>query len=239
MIKKILRRFTLTEKKIIQQFRECGGVIGKGCKIYSPKTFKIDYGKAFLIEIGDYCKITDGVVIIAHDYSRSVVRFKYGENVGGSAPITIGNNCFIGMNAMILMGTQIGNNCIVGAGSVVKGTFPDDVVIAGNPARIVCTIEEFYQKRKTRCLTEAVACVKQIHKNTGRLPTIKQMGDGFAWLYLPRKEETIRNYPGYFQLSGDIPEKIINDFMKTPAMFESFDEFLDYACKKADIRRKE
>lgn len=53
------------------------------------------------------------------------------------APIKIGDNCFIGMNSIILKETTIGKNCIVGAGSVVHGTFPDDVIIAGNPAKIV------------------------------------------------------------------------------------------------------
>ena len=49
----------------------------------------------------------------------------------------IGNDCFIGMNSIILKGTTLGNNVIVGAGSVVHGHFPDNVIIAGNPAKIV------------------------------------------------------------------------------------------------------
>lgn len=238
MIKRILNRMTLTEERPMENFRQHGGMIGKGCKIYAPGSVTLDMGKAFLIEIGDYCKITEGVTILAHDYSRSVVRMKYGENVGGSAPVSIGNNCFIGMNATILMGTKIGNNCIIGAGSVVKGAYPNEVVIAGNPAKIVCTLEEFYKKRKARCLDEAVTCVKQIYKNTGKLPTVKQLGDGFAWLYLPRTEKTIRDYPAYFCLSGDVSEWIVRDFMNTPGMFESFDAFLDYACEKAEIPKK-
>lgn len=58
------------------------------------------------------------------------------------APIVIGDNTFIGMNAIILKGTAIGRNCIVGAGSVVHGTFPDGVVIAGNPAKIIKSTSE-------------------------------------------------------------------------------------------------
>ena len=49
----------------------------------------------------------------------------------------IGDDCFIGMNSIILKGTTLGNNVIVGAGSVVHGKFPDNVIIAGNPAKIV------------------------------------------------------------------------------------------------------
>ncbi|CAM4400028.1 MULTISPECIES: DapH/DapD/GlmU-related protein [Pseudoalteromonas] len=49
----------------------------------------------------------------------------------------IGENCFIGMGSAIQAGTVLGNNCVVGANSVVRGHFPDNVVIAGVPARII------------------------------------------------------------------------------------------------------
>jgi acetyltransferase-like isoleucine patch superfamily enzyme len=52
-------------------------------------------------------------------------------------PIIIGDGCFIGSNSIILKGTNLGKNCVVGAGSVVYGSFPDNVIIAGNPAMII------------------------------------------------------------------------------------------------------
>lgn len=61
--------------------------------------------------------------------------------------IHIGNNCFIGARSFILPGTTIGNNCIVGAGSVVSGNVPDDSVIAGNPAVIICRTSEWAEKK--------------------------------------------------------------------------------------------
>lgn len=54
----------------------------------------------------------------------------------------IGEGCFLGANSIILKGTTLGKNVIVGAGSVVCGSFPDNVIIAGNPARIVKENEE-------------------------------------------------------------------------------------------------
>lgn len=48
---------------------------------------------------------------------------------------------WIGLNALILKGTIIGDNCVVGAGAVVKGKFPANCVIAGNPAKIVKRFE--------------------------------------------------------------------------------------------------
>ena len=56
--------------------------------------------------------------------------------VWGGLPVCIGNNVFIGMNAIILMGTNIVNKSFVGDGSVVKVNFPDGSFIAGNPARV-------------------------------------------------------------------------------------------------------
>jgi acetyltransferase-like isoleucine patch superfamily enzyme len=55
-----------------------------------------------------------------------------------SYPIVIGNNVWIGVNAMILPGVSIGDNCVIGAGAIVlKGEYPQNSLIAGNPAKVV------------------------------------------------------------------------------------------------------
>ncbi|WP_284041166.1 sugar O-acetyltransferase [Jejuia spongiicola] len=56
-------------------------------------------------------------------------------------PIAIGNNVWVGGNSTICPGVTLGNNVVVGAGSVVTKSFPDNVVIAGNPAKIIKTID--------------------------------------------------------------------------------------------------
>jgi acetyltransferase-like isoleucine patch superfamily enzyme len=53
------------------------------------------------------------------------------------APVEIGDGCDIGLGAIFLPGTRLGSGVLVGAGAVVSGEFPDDVVIAGVPARIL------------------------------------------------------------------------------------------------------
>ena len=58
------------------------------------------------------------------------------------SPINIGNNVWIGINAIILKGTKIGDHSIVGAGSVVKGEFPPYSLIIGNPAHLVKILDK-------------------------------------------------------------------------------------------------
>lgn len=60
--------------------------------------------------------------------------------------VTIGNNVYIGNNSLIMPGVIIGNNVLIAAGSVVTHSVPDNVVIGGNPAKILSTIEEYYKR---------------------------------------------------------------------------------------------
>lgn len=93
------------------------------------------------IFLGEGIVISTGVLILTHDYSLTV-----GLNAIGKSPETdiaiiesvhIGNNCFIGANTTILPGTKILKNSIIGAGSLVKGSFVENSIIAGNPAKII------------------------------------------------------------------------------------------------------
>lgn len=133
---------------------------------------------------------------------------------------------FIGTNATVLMGTSIGDNSIVGAGSLVKGSFPEGSVIAGNPAKRICSVEDYYQKNLNNWVENAKLCAKTIYKNSGHVPTIEEMTDAYGWLYLPRNERTINEYRHFFTLSSDDYDNVIECFMATEPVYESFDAFL-------------
>lgn len=103
-----------------------------------------------LITLGDRLVVSMNVMFLTHDYSFTTGLIAIDQmpktDIGILGPINIGNNVFIGMNSIILPGTTIGNNVIVGAGSIVRGTFPDNVVISGNPAKIINDIQSHTEK---------------------------------------------------------------------------------------------
>lgn len=60
--------------------------------------------------------------------------------------IEIKENVFVGLRVTILPNTIIERNCIVGAGSVIKGHIPEGSVVVGNPAKVICSIEDYKKK---------------------------------------------------------------------------------------------
>lgn len=118
--------------KVGSNFKRLNGVI-------------LDPGHCWLIEIGDNVTMAPRVHILAHDTSTK--QFLNYTKVGR---VTIGNNVFIGAESVVLPNVTIGDNVIIGANSTVTKDIPNDVVVAGNPARIICTIEEYLNKEKDR-----------------------------------------------------------------------------------------
>jgi acetyltransferase-like isoleucine patch superfamily enzyme len=116
----------------VKYFRSQGMKIGKGTLI-NTLSFSTE---PYLIEIGDHVAIAYGTQIITHDGAIWSFRNEI-ENADVFGKIKIGNNVFIGNNCIILPNTTIGDNCVVGAGSVLRGRFPDNSVIFGNPAKVV------------------------------------------------------------------------------------------------------
>lgn len=120
-----------------------GVTIGNNTCIYRNVSIDTGNGK---VTIGDDCVLT-GCTILTHDASTNGY---LGINYGSPSPnkdISIGNKCFIGYGAIVLMGVNIGNDVIVGAGSVVTKDIPDGSVAVGNPAKVICTVSELVEKR--------------------------------------------------------------------------------------------
>lgn len=134
--------------------RSKGAIIGSNCDIL---TKVINFGtEPWLIRIGSDVTLTAGVVFITHDGSSRVFRKNYGDmNRYGNkfGKIVIRDNCFIGVNSIIMPGVTIGPNAIVGVGSIVTKDVPPDTVVAGVPARVVCTLEQHIERYRSSMFT--------------------------------------------------------------------------------------
>lgn len=109
-------------------------IIGNNARISGSTIYSMSR-----ISIGDNCLIGANCKIIDNDFHSLDFRKRVNDDFVDiiKKPVQIGDDCFIGMNSIILRGSILGNNCIVGAGSVVSGKFPDNIILAGNPAKII------------------------------------------------------------------------------------------------------
>lgn len=98
----------------------------------------------YLITVGSHCQITAGVKFFTHGGGGAVRKFIPKFDAFGK--ITIGDYVYIGSNSLIMPGVTIGDNILIAAGSVVTKSIPSNVVVGGNPARIVCSIEEYIER---------------------------------------------------------------------------------------------
>ena len=110
----------------------------------------------WLVEIGNDVSITDGVILLTHDGSSRVFRNKqpemnkrYGNRF---ATIKINDNCFIGINSIIMPGVTIGPDAIVGSGSIVTKDVPEGSVVAGNPARVISSLDGYIERYKNKSI---------------------------------------------------------------------------------------
>lgn len=116
--------------------------IGKNARF----TGKINFGsEPFLISIGNHVTLAHNVTFHTHDGGVWIFREKY-PNINIYGKITIGDNVFIGSNVIILPNVNIGDNVVIGAGSVVTKSIESDSVVAGNPARLIRTVNEYEEK---------------------------------------------------------------------------------------------
>ena len=91
------------------------------------------------IEIGEGCAL--GTNISIYDQDHIFVREgKQPWNETKTSPIVIGNNCWIGANALILRGTEIGDNCVIAGGTIVKGKIPSHSLVKNNRELIITEI---------------------------------------------------------------------------------------------------
>lgn len=126
--------------------RSLGCKVGDGTRFIGRPALG---SEPYLVEIGENCLISSNVTFHTHDGGIKVLNFAGyfdGQRMDKMARIRVGNNCFLGSGSRIMGGVKIGNNCIIGAASIVTKDVPDGSVVAGMPAKIICTIDDYYKK---------------------------------------------------------------------------------------------
>lgn len=134
----------LGHKWLLKYYRKRGMIIGDNTHLFS----RIVTGEPYLISIGHDCTIATNVSLLTHDASIGAI---VGRDVHSDlcGKISIGNNCFVGDKSVIMYGVSIADNVIVAAGSVVvKSINESGVIVAGVPAKVIGSVEEFCQKYK-------------------------------------------------------------------------------------------
>ena len=196
------RMFARSQSQIINQaesaelrsqlLKETFGRTGK--KIYMEPVINFDYGYnifvgenfyanfncTFLdvstIEIGDNCMFAPNVQLYTATHPLHPVKRNSGLEY--AKPIKIGNNVWLGGGVIVTPGVTLGDNVVVGAGSVVTKSFPDNVVIARNPARIIKTVEEELTEESLETLRHKIDMIDRelIALLEKRMDTVTKIG---------------------------------------------------------------
>lgn len=118
--------------------RQIGVHIGENNFIPDKETWS---SEPYLITVGNNCQITMGVRIFTHGGGQPVRRQIPDYDAFGK--VVINDYVYIGNNSLIMPGVTIGENSIVAAGSIVTKSVPPNTVVAGNPAKIVCSVSDY------------------------------------------------------------------------------------------------
>lgn len=168
-----------------------------------------------------------GFTLLTHDWVTKVFIQSGREFLPSSGRVKIGNNVSFGQNVMVLKGVSIGDNCFIGAGSIVTRDIPANSIAVGAPCKVVMSLEDYYLKRKEKCVLEALDYAKSIRERFNRAPKLTDFWEEFP-LFI--SGDKIDQYP---ELSETIKRQCgssYNDYVKYhKSIYNSFEEFIKAA----------
>lgn len=231
MLNKIIQRFIRSyklfgrqsPKNYVKYLRANHVEVGNNVLFRYPKSTKIDLNRPELIELGSNLDINANFTIMIHDFGCFVFRNLFGDFVAGSGKVKIGNNVYIARDVTVCRGGEIGDNSIVGIGSTIMKKMPPNSVIAGTPAKVICSIEEYYLRRKKEQLLECRENAIAFLKRFGRKPTIMDFKE--EWCMFITKQD-LDQYPEvHSNIDWRLKDKYNEFFEHHTADHIGFDEF--------------
>lgn len=218
-------------RSYISHLNKMGADIDENTIIIMPETVFLDDNAPYLLKIGRNVAIAAGVTILTHDACWHVMKSNDGIVRGHVAPVTIGNNVFIGMNSMILCNVTICDNVIISAGSVVTSHIKKPGVYAGNPARLVVPYEQYCAIRDGRQLKEAYTIAERYYCRFGKKPPQEIFKDYF-WIFAPRRVEELHpDFMAQMKLYRNY-QKSEEEFLNSAPDFDGYDAFWEWCLKK-------
>ena len=214
-------------KSYIEHLRRIGVKIGSDCTIYVPTKTLIDEQYPWLISIGDHVRITEGVKILTHDYSWSVLKKYRGGVFGASGCVDIGNNVFIGMNSIISKGVRIGDNVIIGTGSIVTRDCEEKSIYAGVPAKKIMSLDQFFEKRADAQIEEAKTLAVKYFEKFGKKPEKEVFHEYFMLFSDSQAIRDNKVFSDKIYLCGNKEQSLDYVTVHGP-VFQDFEEFMRY-----------
>ena len=142
------------QRPTVNRLRKWGAIIGDDVELICVRCGRKD---ATCLKIGNHVTLTY-TMIFTHDASPQ--RF-VGHGINRVGRVVIGDNVFVGRHSIIFPNVKIGNNVIIGAGSIVNKNIPDNVVAAGNPCRVICSIDDYVKKTKQNMINNTFWNIKR------------------------------------------------------------------------------
>jgi phenylacetic acid degradation protein len=167
-------------------------IIGKDCYIGPGAALRGDWGQ---IIIEDGCNVQENCTV--HMFPGVTVVLKEGAHIGHGAIIhgaTIGKNCLVGMNAVIMDNVQLGDECIVGALTFIKEgeIIPRRSLVAGSPGKIIKPVNDEMMAWKTEGTALYQSLPAQLYSSLRPcepLPEITELHKTSNHLYKPFRQQ--------------------------------------------------